>query len=134
MQGWGLGKGMKGWLMSLFKYVLILILNMSGAKRMFPQDRFLVVFFFFFWWIQGIGGGENTDILPSHITSTSSFLHYLLQWFQNQGCQYKGLKQGRFLSKKMVTFMSEFLRILRRYTFIQSSKIRVNSECSYTAY
>ena len=47
MQGWGLGKGMKGWLMSLFKYVLILILNMSGAKRMFPQDRFLVVFFFF---------------------------------------------------------------------------------------
>ena len=28
MWGWGLGKGMKGWLMSLFKYVLILNLNM----------------------------------------------------------------------------------------------------------
>lgn len=43
MWGWGPGKGMKGWLMSLFKYVLILNLNMSGAKIVFPQDR--VVFF-----------------------------------------------------------------------------------------
>lgn len=43
MRGWGPGKGMKGWLMSLFKYVLILNLNMSGAKRVFPRDR--VVFF-----------------------------------------------------------------------------------------
>ena len=69
-----------------------------------------------------------------HITSPSSFLHYLLQWFQDQGCNYKGLKQGRFLSKKMFAFMSEFLRILGGYAFTQSSKIRVNSEYSYTAY
>ena len=39
-----------------------------------------------------------------HITSPSSFLHYLLQWFQDQDCNYKGLKQGRFLSKKMFAF------------------------------
>ena len=100
MCGWGLGKGMKGWLMSLFKYVLIFNLNMSGAKRMFPQDRF--VFFSGGSREQGVGKILVFSLL--HITSPSSFLHYLLQWFQDQGCNYKGLKQGRFLSKKMFAF------------------------------
>ena len=96
MWGWGPGKGMKGWLMSLFKYVLILNLNMSGAKRVFPQDRVV----FFFWWIQGIGGGENTGILsaPYHLNFFFSVL--LVTMFSGPGLQLKGPETGKIQARK----------------------------------